>query len=380
MLRFITTSLAATALCACVETRAADAIFANGFEPARWVMGYYVGYERNLYPPDAIDFDAVTHLMVGRARPLAGGALSHDYDIDDSNGPIWAHAAVDAAHAAGRKAILMVGGAGEIDGWRDAASSTHRAAFVTNLLAAVDQFGYDGLDLDWEPLESFDQADFIALAQALRGARAGLILTVPLGWINANFAGTPDPFLAQIAPLFERIDIMSYDMEWPADGWQSWHSSALHGETGTTPSSISSSVAYYLASGVPAAKLGIGSGFYGVCWHGVTAPHQTPGSIVASDGAFGYAKIMAGYYSAAARQWDATAHVPYLSSQAGLGAQHCNFLSYEDPQSLADKGAYAKANGLGGIIIWTISQGYLASQPLGQRDPLLEALRASYLQ
>jgi len=51
-----------------------------------------------------------------------------------------------------------------------------------------------------------------------------------------------------------------------------------------------------------------------------------------------------------------------------------------DPQSLADKGAYAKANGLGGIIIWTISQGYLASQPLGQRDPLLEALRASYLQ
>jgi len=89
---------------------------------------------------------------------------------------------------------------------------------------------------------------------------------------------------------------------------------------------------------------------------------------------------MAGYYSAAARQWDATAHVPYLSSQAGLGAQHCNFLSYEDPQSLADKGAYAKANGLGGIIIWTISQGYLASQPLGQRDPLLEALRASYLQ
>ena len=360
---------------------AADAVFADGFEPGRWIQGYYVGYQRDLYPVSEIDFAAVTHLMVGRMRPLADGNLTYDFDIDETQGPQWAMSAITAAHAAGRKAIIMLGGAGEIDGWRGAAASAaHRDLFALNLAELQMAWDVDGFDFDWEPLDESDRDNFVALVQAVRNrTRVGTLFTVPVGWINTNFAA-PDPWWGQAATLFNRVNIMSYDMEWPADGWQSWHSSALHGESGTTPSSISGSVAYYLASGVPAAKLGVGSGFYGVCWHGVTAPHQMPGSIVGSDNTFSFTNIMTGYYTAGARQWDAEAHVPYLSSAAGLGAQGCNFLSYEDPQSLADKGAYAKSNGLGGIIIWTISQGYLASQPVGQRDPLLEALRTSYLQ
>jgi chitinase len=370
------TALFAASTCAA----AADAIFADGFEPARWVQGYYVGYERTLYPVGEIDFATVTHLMVGRERPLANGTLTHAYDIDDVDGPIWAHSAVNAAHAAGRKAILMVGGAGEIDGWRNAADAATRPTFVGNLIADVDAYGYDGLDLDWEPLESFDQADFIALVQALRAARPGLLLTVPLGWVNSNFDETPDPFLAQIAPLFDRVNIMTYDMAGPWDGWQSWHNSALYGETGNTPSSMSSSVAYFLASGVPAAKLGFGIAFYGDCWQGVTAPHQSGGSISGSDGTMSYARIMANYYQPALRVWDADARVPYLSSNTPLGSGQCKFISYDDAQSVAEKGTYARAHGLGSAIIWTISQGHLASEPVGMRDPLLEALRTSYLQ
>jgi len=78
--------------------------------------------------------------------------------------------------------------------------------------------------------------------------------------------------------------------------------------------------------------------------------------------------------------WDTTALVPYLSSAAPLGADACNFVSYEDEQSIAEKGALVHAQGLGGTIIWTISQGHLADQPLGQRDPLLAAIRAAFLQ
>ncbi|MEO5558957.1 MAG: glycoside hydrolase family 18 protein [Dokdonella sp.] len=372
--------------CTCVlgtaPALAADAIFADGFDPARWVQGYYVGYEQGMYPIGEVDFSAITHLMVGRERPLTGGGLSHDYDIDNTNGPIWAHSAVNAAHAAGRKAVLMIGGAGEIDGWRGSADTpAHRATFVGSLLANVDSYGYDGLDLDWEPLEAGDQSNFIALAQALRAARPGLILTVPLGWINSNFTNTPDAFLAQIAPLFDRINIMSYDMAGPWDGWKSWHNSALHGETANTPSSVSSSVDYFLASGVPAAKLGIGSAFYGDCWHGVTAPHQDGGSISNSDGTMSYANIITNYYNPtpAARMWDATAHVPYLSSATPLGSAGCTFVTYEDAQSLGDKGAYARSHGLGGLIIWTISQGHLSSLPVGHRDPLLDAIRTGFL-
>jgi chitinase len=367
-------------LASAVPARAADAIFASGFEPARWVAGYYVGYERDLLAPTDIDFSAVTHLMVGRARPLAGGALATEFDIDPVQGPAWAHAAVAAAHAAGRRAILMVGGAGEIDGWRDAAAPAHRGAFVSHLLAAVDDYGFDGIDLDWEPLEDGDHADFIALAQALRAARGGLLLTVPLGWINANFDDTPDPFLGQIAPLFDRLDVMTYDMAGPWDGWESWHDSALHGETDTTPSSVASSIAYHLASGVPPGKLGVGTAFYGYCWQGVTGPHQDGGSVAADDGAMSYANIVTGYYSPSLRVWDATARVPYLSSATPIGAAGCTFVSYEDAQSIAEKGAYVRALGLGGTIIWTIAQGHVASLPAGQRDPLLDAVRAAFLE
>jgi chitinase len=382
MHKFVAFVLAATCLAIFAPARAADAIFASGFESPRWVQGYYVGYEHARYPIAEVDFSAVTHLMVGRERPLTDATLSRDFDIDDVNGPVWAHSAVNATHAAGRKAVLMIGGAGEIEiaGWHAAATAANRAAFVAHLLASVDEFGFDGLDLDWEPLEAEDHADFIALAQALRNQRPGLILSVPLGWINSNVDNPPDPFLAQIAPLFDRVNIMTYDMAGAWNGWQSWHNSALYGESPNTPSSVASSVAYFLGSGVPAAKLGIGAAFYGNCWQGVTAPHQDGGSISSSDGTMSYAAIIADYYTPGVRVWDADAHVPYLSSVIPLGNAGCTFVTYEDAQSLTDKGAFARSQGLGSLIIWTISQGHLASLPAGQRDPLLDAVRTGFLE
>ncbi|MEP7044974.1 MAG: glycoside hydrolase family 18 protein [Dokdonella sp.] len=359
--------------------RANDAIFASGFESPRWVAGYYVGYERDLYPIAEVDFSAVTHLMVGRARPLADGSLTTDFDIDAVNGPIWAQAAVDAAHAAGRKALLMIGGAGEIDGWRGAAADANRATFIANVFAAVDTFGFDGLDLDWEPLDDSDRPDFQALAATLRSSRPGLILSVPVNWVNANFADPPDAFWGQLAPLFDRINVMTYDMAGPWDGWQSWHNSALHGESPNTPSSVASSLVFYASSGVPAAKLGVGIGFYGYCWQDVTAPHQDGGTIAAGDGTMSYANIIENYYSSLTYVFDASARVPYLSSITPIGSNACTFVSYEDAASIAEKGALVRAQGFGGTIIWTISQGHLADQPPGQRDPLLDAVRAAFL-
>ena len=356
---------------------AGDTIFASGFEASGWVQGYYVGYERDLYPIGAVDFGALTHLMVGRVRPLADGSVTRDFDIDDVNGPIWAQATVDATHAAGRKAILMVGGAGEIDGWR-AAASQHRDALAANLLAVMDQFGFDGLDLDWEPLEDTDQADFQALATELRADRPDMLMTVPVGWINSNFQ-TSDPWYGTIAPLFDRINIMTYDMAGPWDGWQSWHNSALSGASPTTPSSVVTSVTFYLASGVPETQLGVGSAFYGYCWQGVTGPLQDGGTL-AGEATLSYADIIDGYYSPSLRQWDATASVPYLSSVAPVGGAGCNFVSYEDEQSIAAKGSYARLHHLGGVIIWTIAEGHLGDRPPGQQDPLLEAIRAAFLE
>jgi chitinase len=365
-------------LAGCASAASAfDNVFSTSFERS-WVTGYIVGYQRDLYPVAEVDFSTITHLAVGRITPNANGTVNTHFDIDDTNGPIWARQASTAAHTGGAKAILMVGGAGEYNGWVGAASAGNRTTFVANLLATMDNLNYDGLDLDWEPLPDSDHPNFIALAQALRAARPNLILTVPIGWVNANFAQTPAPFYGQIAPLFNQINVMTYDMAGAWDGWQSWHSSALAGNGGNTPSSVESSIDFYRRSGVPRTRLGIGIPFYGACWRNVTAPRLFGGTLVASDNTMSYRNIVQGYYTPAVRLWDDEAKMPYLSSNAPLGAQQCTFVSYDDEQSIAAKGAFVRTNGLGGTIVWTISQGHLADRPAGQRDPLLQAIRQSF--
>ncbi|SMB97566.1 glycosyl hydrolase family 18 protein [Deinococcus hopiensis] len=347
-----------------------------------WVMGYYVGYLRGLYPLDAVNWSALTHLMLGRVTPNSDGTLNTTFDIDTVNGPLWAKAAVQRAHANNRKVILMLGGAGTYGDFVGAANSANRARFIDNLLKLVDEYGADGLDLDWEPIQTGDEASLKALAEGLKARRPNLLLTLPVGWVNANFPSwEARPYFGQIAPLFDRINIMSYAMNGVYGGWQSWHSGALAGETGSTPSSVMSSVDAYANVGVPLSKIGLGIGFFGSCFTGVTGPNQSSATmkLVADDNVMSYANIMTQYASAGAKTWDDKAKVPYLSSSSGLGPQKCNFVSYEDPQSITLKGQYARQKGLGGAIVWNINQGYLKDAPVGSRDPLMDAVRAAFL-
>ncbi len=351
----------------------------------RWVMGYYPGYLRASLPPGEIDFSSMTHLAVGRATPRAGGELDTSFDIDPTSGPVFARDLADRARAAGRHPILMLGGAGEHAGWVAAASDATRAHFVDTILAAMDDLHFDGVDVDWEPLETADEPAFTALVHALRVARPTMIITVPIGWLNANFP-TVSSVWASVAPDVDQLNIMSYDMAGSdADGWsgwESWHGSALMGEGGTTPSSIDSSVQGYLAGGVPAGTLGIGVGFYGDCWTGVTAPHQSTASahIAFSDNVMTYDHILSAYFSAGAYHYDTLAQEGYLSFSSPHGPEGCTFVSYDDETSIAAKGAYVASHGLGGAIIWAIPEGHVPSMPAGSRDPLLVAMRHAFLE
>jgi chitinase len=346
----------------------------------RWVSGYYVGYESTLYPADKIDFSALTHLIVGRVWPNSNGSLNTTFDMDATSGPAMAQDLAQRAHAAGRKAVLMVGGAGTNwnNEWTSATNSATRAAFIKNLVSVANQLGYDGWDLDWEENISYPQ--FLALVKELRAAAPNKVLTIPVGWINMNFPAL-DPFYGNVAPYVDQLNVMSYVMADAWGGWLSWHSSALRGAAGSYPSSVESSVNAYLAAGVPAQKLGVGTGFFGECWSApVTGPRQAVqgGShVVASDGEMSYANIMNQYYTAGRAFYDNAAEAAYLSATTPFGPKGCAFVSYENEQSVAAKGAYVKANHLGGTIIWTINQGYnpASSTP----DSLLQAVKKAFL-
>ena len=341
----------------------------------RWVTGYYVGYQQSLYPETSVDFSYLTHVVVAAVLPKNGGAIDTSFYIDAVNGPRMARNLTARAHQFGRKAIMMLGGAGWYSQMVNSTSSAYRATFVANLVKAMNSMGFDGIDVDWEPINSSDQPTVVQFLKDLRAAKPGLIITFPVTWVNVNFPA--DSWYAQLAPLVDQFNMMSYEMADNWGGWVSWHTSALFGNAGNHPSSVASSAAAYRAVGIPASKIGIGIGAYGSCWQGVSSMLATlvgSAGVVASDNAMSYTNIVSLYYKASAYHWDATAQAGYLSFSSPTGPDRCTLVSYDDPQAVTAKGAYAKSQGFGGAIMWTIGEQHLPNAASGQQDPLMRAL------
>ena len=275
-----------------------------------WSMGYYASWQPAMYPMTEIEWSGLTHIAMAFYMPQADGSL----DLLGGN-PALATELVNAARAHGVKAIASIGGADSQPNFQQATASGTMAAFVTHLVALLDTGGYDGIDIDWEPMDTADEPVVIDIANRIRQAKPSAILTIPIGCINVNLGADLSGYSA-IAAAYDQLNLMSYGKSGAWQGWKSWHSSALYHTDSATPMSIDSTVKLYLAAGVPAAKLGVGIGFYGLCYTSpVTAPDQAldGATIAASDGTMSYANIMTSYYSASARQWDSLARVPYLS-------------------------------------------------------------------
>ncbi|MBZ4399855.1 glycosyl hydrolase family 18 protein [Myxococcus sp. MISCRS1] len=341
-----------------------------------WVSGYYTGWNADLYPPEKVDFSALTHILVGRVTPNPDGTVNTQFDND--NGPAIARTLSTRAHAAGRKALIMVGGSGEHDGWVGAASNANRARFVSNLLAAMDSFGYDGLDIDWEPIEPEDKPNLLALVRELRAARPNMLMTIPINWVNANFPEDADPWFTNLVPYMDQMNVMTYEMTGPWGGWDSWYSSALTGESGTHPTSVSSSLNAWVAAGLPKAKLGMGMPFYGMAWRNITGPYQPYtdwSDYVGSDNDFTYARILQLSASGTYR-WDAAAQSSYVTFTRPVVDGTVRWISYDSPQAIAAKGAWARANGFGGTIIWTLNQG--CTNPSTGANPPLDAVKEAF--
>jgi chitinase len=348
----------------------------GGTASGAWSMGYYASWNPEQYPISEIEWSGLTHIAMAFYLPKPDGSMT----LDGGN-PQLATDLIAAAHLHGVKAIASIGGADSQSGFQQASTSGSVATFAANLVSLLTTTGYDGIDIDWEPMDKTDEPAVIDIANRIRKAKPGALMTIPIGAINVNLGADLSGFPA-IAAVYDQLNIMSYGMAGAWSGWKSWHSSALYHTDSATPMSIDSTVKLYLAASVPAAKLGIGIGFYGLCYSSpVTAPDQAlnGATLVAGGGAISYANIMTSYYSASARQWDALARVPYLSFASPHAPDGCTYISYDDEQSIAEKGAYVKAKGLGGVIQWELNEGYLSSAAAGQRNPLLSAIRDSVL-
>lgn len=341
-----------------------------------WITGYYPQYEAAKMPVSRIDFTTVTHAVHFCLEAESDGSITAAYGLT----PAVCGGFVTTVHGAGRQALICVGGAGSESGFQGATAGANLSRFVTNLVSFMSTNQYDGIDIDWEPLGPGDVAQYTNFVRALRaamnGVGAGKILTVAA---PANDA--PDPEFAMFASLqglFDQINIMTYDMSGPWEGWVTWHNSPVTNGGNTFPStggplpSINGALRNFTGAGVAPAKLGIGLPFYGDIWTGgpgLTQPRQGWGNGPAPTVTTAtYAAIINTYYQAGRYHWDNSAQAAYLSVTNSPPTNDL-FISYDDAESCQVKVSDIRNLHLGGLIIWELSQDYSGGQ-----SPLLQSL------
>jgi len=363
----------------CLRAWAAHAAF--------WTTGYYPGYEQSGgMPASAIDFSALTHIIHFSVVPNADGSLNStvgQITVDNSTN------LVALAHAAGVKVLISVGGGGTESAFQSATCASNLPVFINGLTNFVASRGYDGVDIDWEPCPS---ADFPLYTNLLAGLRSALnqlgrpeLLTVaaaaypPYG----DSAAAEYTMFAAFQSHLDQINIMTYDMSGPYNGWVTWFNSPLYDggyrlpSSGTLVPSVDGSVEKFIANGVAPGKLAIAAAFYGYVWTAsataptpaITQPRQS-WTTAPTATATRYADIMANYYAANYYQWDTNTQTAYLSI-CKTNSANSAFVSYDDPRTCSAKVSYARNKGLGGIAIWELGQDHTPNTP----DPLLEAMK-----
>jgi chitinase len=351
-----------------------------------WVTGYYAGWQQGnensgYLPAQNIDFSAVTLVNHFALVPKPDGT------VDDAPNGVTAsnaQALVPAAHAAGKKVVIAVGGWGSDASFRGATSPANLSAFVSNLVNLMRTRGYDGIDIDWEVLAPSDADQYIAFVTSLR---ASLDNISPKPLLTAATQWEPGVF-ATLADKFDQINIMTYDFSGAWPGWVTWHNAAIldgglnFPNTDRLVPSANKMVDEFVNAGVPAEKIGIGIDFYSYVWSGgeglpdggATGPRQSWTAPPTVQSNIPYYTIMKDYYQEQYARWDSSAQASYLCID-NPGSANDKFVSYDNPMTCKMKINYAHSKGIGGVIIWELGGGYQANNPPGQRDILLQAVK-----
>ena len=221
--------------------------------PAKWrippdfrIVGYFPSWSGD---PLTVRYPALTHVVYAFGLVDATGAYR------PLEAPEKLAAVAARARAAGIKTMVSVGGWNQGDTSALVTVSADpdlTAAFVANTLDLLDDYGLDGVDLDWEFPGASTAASYAALVHALAAALhsrgAELSLAVSAADVNGRFV------LEGAWQDADWLNIMAYD-----DGY---------GQSASVPHSsysfARSSLDYWITvRGVPPAKVVLGVPFYG---------------------------------------------------------------------------------------------------------------------
>ena len=337
--------------------------------PEHTVVGYYAGWSfYQGFQAEDLPAHLLTHINYAFAAidPDTGTLILDNPGQDEKNFAALRRLRSEYPHL---KLMLSVGGWDYSAHFSSMASTAAgRSAFAQSCVELLTTYDLDGIDLDWEyPVSGGaagtahrpqDKRNFTLLLQALRqrldrqekrdGKRYELSIAGAAGTWYLNNIQTD-----AVAETVDHIFLMAYDLHGPWDSYADFNA-PLYTPSGQAPhyqNSVSDSVEAYLERGIPAEKLVLGLPLYGYRYEGVTGGVDGLFGSFTSARSVPYDTLVASYLSDPAyRQlWHDEARVPYLWGKD-------SFLSYEDPQSMAEKAALADELGLRGIGFWELSQ------------------------
>jgi len=237
---------------------------------------------------------------------------------------------VNAAHAAGVKVLLTLGGWGHSDGFSPmAADSSARAKFIENLITYCDNNGYD--------------EDWLITMAVPASSWAG-------DWFNFD----------TLKNYVDWFGCMTYDFfgRWVD---KAGYNSPLYPPTQNNNGSVQSGMLYLNKTrNILKAKILLCIPFYGRGCNakGYTMPN-TGGNVE-----YYYSDIVPLIGNEWTYHWDDVAKVPYL-----INSDSTKFITFDDTTSVRLKCEYAKEQNLAGVMIWALGQ-----DVIGNTQPLLETV------
>ena len=258
-----------------------------------------------------------------------------------------------------------------------AMTEASRQQFVSSCLMFVTDYGFDGIDVDWEypvggglnPGVPADKENYTLLMAEFRNQLNALTESTGKDYLLTIAAPAGPTTLenlevVELAVILDWINLMTYDFH---GGWDSKtnFNAALYPTTddpagGAAGRTLHEAVQTYLSLGVPSEKIVVGTAFYGRGWGGVPTTnnglYQTASGTVPPGtweaGVFDYSDLKANYVGQGdwVRSFHAEALVPWIYS-----ASQQVFISYDDQESVQAKIDYVNEHQLGGMMNWELS-------------------------